>query len=47
MTVSSLIELWGCGINHNLIDDCAGTNTDEYQIYQDPCDDPDFIDETV
>jgi hypothetical protein len=44
MTVSSLMELWVCGNNHTLIDDCAGTDTDEYQ---DPCDDHSFIDETV
>jgi hypothetical protein len=24
MTVNSLMELWGCGNNHHLIDDCAG-----------------------
>jgi hypothetical protein len=24
MTVSSLMELWGCGYNHRLIDVCAG-----------------------
>jgi hypothetical protein len=47
MTVSSLMELWDCGYNHLLIDDCAGTDTDEYQDYQDPCDDPGYIDETV
>jgi hypothetical protein len=47
MTVNSLMELWVCRNNHILINDCAGTDTDEYQDYQDPCDDPDFIDETV
>lgn len=47
MTVSSLTELWGCGNNQHLIDDCVGTDTNEYQDYQDPCDDPDFIDEIV
>jgi len=48
MTVSSLIKIWNCGYNHHLIDDCVGTNIDEYQDYQDPCNDPDFIDdETV
>jgi len=41
------MKLWGCGYNHCLIDDCAGADTDEYQDYQDPCDDPGFIDETV
>jgi hypothetical protein len=47
MTVSSLMELWDCGYNHLLIDDCAGTDTDEYQDYQEPYDDPGFIDGTV
>lgn len=47
MTVSSLMELRDCGGNHLLIDDCAGTDTDEYQDYQEPCDDPGFIYETV
>jgi pyoverdine/dityrosine biosynthesis protein Dit1 len=47
MTVSSHMELWVCGNNYHLIDDCVGTDIDEYQDYQDPIDDPDFIDETV
>jgi hypothetical protein len=25
------MELWICGNNHHLIDDCVGTDTDEYQ----------------
>jgi hypothetical protein len=25
MTVSSLMELWGCGCNHRLIDVCPGS----------------------
>jgi len=38
------MKLWDCGYNNLFIDDCAGTDTDEYQ---DPCDDPGFIDETI
>jgi hypothetical protein len=41
------MEQWVCDNSHSLIDDCAGTDTDEYQDYQDPCDDHGFIDETV
>jgi hypothetical protein len=41
------MELWDCGNNHHLVDDCAGADIDEYQEYQDPCDDRDFLDETI
>jgi hypothetical protein len=41
------MKLWVCGNNYPLIDDCAGTDTDEYQDYQNSCDDPGFIDKTV
>jgi hypothetical protein len=47
MSVSSPIEIWGCGYNHHLIDDCARTDTEEFQDYQDRYDDLDFIYETV
>jgi hypothetical protein len=41
------MKLWVCSNNYHLIDNCAGTDTNEYQDFQDPCDDPGFIDETV
>jgi hypothetical protein len=40
--------IWGYGVIHYPIDDdCAGTENDEYQDYQDPYTDPDYIDEAI
>jgi hypothetical protein len=33
--------IWDCGSIHNLVDDYARIEDEEYQEYQDPCNDPD------
>jgi hypothetical protein len=46
-TVTSLMCIWDCGVIHHLIDDCAGAENDEYQDYQGPCANPDYIDDAI
>jgi hypothetical protein len=40
-TVDSLMCIWDCGIIHNLVDECASIEEEEYQDSQDPHTDPD------
>jgi hypothetical protein len=42
-TVDSLMGIWDCNSTHNLVHDhYAGDEDEEYQEYQDPCNDPDI-----
>jgi len=46
-TFNSLFYIWDCNVIHHLIDDCAGAENNEYQDYQDPCADSDYINEAI